>query len=46
MSNIKSTKPKTKELLTFLCGYYGNLVIIEARFVADVYCPKEAPCQL
>ena len=35
-----------KELLTYLCGYYGNLVIIAGRYVADAYCPREAPCQI
>ena len=46
MSNIQSIKLKTKELLTYLCGYHGNLVIIATRYVADAYCPKEAPRQI
>ena len=37
---------KTKELFTYHCGCHGNLVIIATRYVADAYCPKEAPCQI
>ena len=33
---------KTKELLTYYCGYHGNLVTIAMRYVADSYCPKES----
>ena len=46
MPNIKSIQAKKKELLTFLCGYHGNLVIIATRYVADAYFPKEAPYQI
>ena len=46
MPNIMSIQLKTKELLTYLCGYYGNLIIIATRYVTDAYCPKEAPCQI
>ena len=46
MQNIKSTQLKTKEFMTYLCGCYGNLVIIATRYAADTYCPKEAPCQI
>ena len=44
MPNIKSIQLTTKELLTYLCGYHGDLVIIATRYVADAYCPKEAAC--
>ena len=37
---------KTKELLTYLCGYHSNLVTTAMRYVADAYCLKEAPCQI
>ena len=37
---------KTKELLTYYCGYHGNLVTIATRYVADAYCPKEPLCQI
>ena len=46
MQNIKSTLLKTKEFMTYLCGCHGNLVIIATMYVADTYCPKEAPCQI
>ena len=46
MPNIKSIQLETKELLTYFCGYHGNLVTIATRYVADAYCPKEAPCQI
>ena len=46
MPNIKSMQLKTKELLTYFCGYRGNLVAIATKYVADAYCPKEAPCQI
>ena len=46
MPNIKSIELKTKESLTYLCGYHGNLGNIATRCVADAYCPKEAPCQI
>ena len=37
---------KTKELLRFHFGCHGNSVTIALRYVADVYCPKEHPCQI
>ena len=43
MPNIKSVSLKRKELLTYHCGCHGNLVTIAVRYVADAYCPKEAP---
>ena len=46
MPNIKSIQLKTKELLTYFCGYRCNLVTIATKYVADAYCPKEAPCQI
>ena len=40
-AKIKSIQLKTKELLTYFCGYHGNLVTIATRYVADAYCPKK-----
>ena len=34
---------KTKELLTYHCGCYGNLVTIATKYVAGVYHPMEPP---
>ena len=41
MPNIKSIQLKTKKLLTYICGYHGNLVTITTKYVADAYCPKK-----
>ena len=46
MPNIKSIQLETEELLTYFCGYHGNLVTIATRYVVDAYCPKEAPYQI
>ena len=40
---MDSIRLKTKELLTYHCGCYGNLVTIATMYVADVYRPKEPP---
>ena len=37
---------KTEELLTYQCGFHGNLVTIATMYVVDVYCPKEPPYQI
>ena len=44
MLNVDSIRLKTKELLTYHCGFHGNLITIITRYVADAYSPKEAPC--
>ena len=41
MPNIQPIELKTEELLTYLCGYHGNLVIIVTRYVADAIVPKK-----
>ena len=46
MPVIKSIRLKTKLSLTYHCGCHGNLGIIAASYVADVYCAKEVPCQI
>ena len=46
MLNMGSIGLKTKELLTDRCGCHSNLVIIATSYVADAYCPKQAPCQI
>ena len=33
--NVDSIWLKTKELLTYHCGYHGNLVTIAMRYMAD-----------
>ena len=43
---MDSIQLKTNELLTYYGGCHGNLVTIAMRFVADAYCPKEAPYQI
>ena len=43
MPNMKSIQLKTKELLTYLCGYHDNPVAIATRYVAGAYYSKEAP---
>ena len=42
MLKLGSIRLKTNELLTFHCGYHGNLVTTATRYVANAYCPKEA----
>ena len=37
---------KTKEFLHNTVVCHGNQVTIAMRCVTDVYCPKEAPCQI
>ena len=46
MLKMGSIGLKTNESLTYHCGCHGNLVTIATRYVADAYCPKEAPCQI
>ena len=46
MPNMDLIRLKTKELLTYYCGYHVNLVTIATRYVADAYCPKEPPYQI
>ena len=46
MPNMGSIGLKTNELLINQCGCHGNLVTLATRYVADAYCPKEAPCQI
>ena len=45
-TNRISIQLKTKELLIHHCGCHGNIVTKAMRYVADAYCPKEAPCQI
>ena len=42
MPNIDSIQLKTKELLMYHCGCYGNLITIATLYVADAYHPKES----
>ena len=44
MANMMPIGLKTKELLRHHCSYHGNLVTMATRYVANVYCPKEALC--
>ena len=44
--NMDSIQLKTKELLMYHCGYYGNLVTIATRYVADAYHLIEPPYQI
>ena len=37
MPNIDSIRLKTKELLMYHCGCYGNLITIVTLYVADAY---------
>ena len=46
MSNMDSIRLKTKELLMYHCGCYGNLVTIATLYVADAYHPKEPLYQI
>ena len=41
MANTKSIRLKTKELLRFHSGRYGNQVTIAMMYMADAYRPKE-----
>ena len=43
---MDSIQLKTKELLTYHCGYHGNLVTIATRYVADAYRLIEPPYQI
>ena len=43
---MDSIRHKTKELLTYHYGCYGNLVTIATKYVADVYHPIEPPYQM
>ena len=45
-TNVNSIQCKLKELLTYHCGYHGNLVTIATRYVAAAYCPIEPPYQI
>ena len=44
--NMDSIRHKTKELLTYHHGCYGNLVTIATKYVAGVYHPIEPPYQI
>ena len=46
MPNLKSLPFKKNELLTYHCGFHGNLVTIATRYVPNADCPKEAPCHI
>ena len=37
MLKMDSVRLKTKKLLTYHCGYNGNLVTIATRYVPDAY---------
>ena len=43
---MNSNRLKSKELLTFHSGCYGNWVTIATRYVADAYHSKETPYQI
>ena len=43
---MDSIRLKTKELLMYHCGCYGNLVTIATLYVADAYRPKEPLYQI
>ena len=40
MSHMDSIRLKTKELLTYYCGYHGNLGTIATRYVAVPIVPR------
>ena len=46
MPNINLIMLKTKELLSYHCGYHSNIVTIATEYVADAYYRKVALCQI
>ena len=46
MPNVDSLWLKTNKLLSYHYGCHSNLVTIATRYVANVYCPKEALYQM
>ena len=46
MANMNSIWLKANELLTYHCGWHGNLPTKATKNVADAYHPKEPPYQI